>query len=240
MFDSHVFIAARVPNAHELHCLVAHLANKKEIVVKVERNGRVISVICESQALNLWDGKVLPVVQIETNLFELRRTVLVKPYAVEVDDIATISVNLCYSIHHKGLERNGNLSSKTTVPFDVRGRILPRWRKHFLDYLEGQTGLKLYELDDEKQIQMVAEIVITPEPCSRDEVGKAGDVWFVGGCHVSIRARINDALRFATLSGRAIGNRKSYGFGSVLLGSIEAAADVAGYMVDSEVEAFIA
>lgn len=238
MFDSHVFIAARIPSAHELHCLVAHLTDKKEIVVKVERNGRVTSVICESEALNLRGGKVLPVVQLETNLFELRRTVLVKPYPVEVDDIATISFNLCYTIHHKSLERNGNLTGKTTVPFDVLGRIKPEWRKHFLDYLEGQTGLKLYELDSSKRIQMCAEIVIAPEPCSRDAVGKAGDVWFFGGCHVSIRARIKDALRFSTLSGRAIGNRRTYGFGSILLGSIEAAADVAGHMAHQEIADF--
>lgn len=216
MFDSHVFIAERVPTPREIHCLVTRLTNKKERDFKVERNGRVISVVGEHGTMN-------PItVQLETNVFKFKRTSGLESYAIEVGDVATITTNLCYTIKRRPLVVGAR--PMTITPFDVFGRLKPYLRVHFLDYLESQTGLKLYELHDGK-VQMLSELAISVD--ANSDENKSGKVWFVGACHISIRARVENAACFASLSGRAIGNRKTYGFGAILLNFVESANYVA-------------
>jgi hypothetical protein len=217
MFDSHVFIAERVPTPREIHCLVTRLTNKKEMDFKVERNGRVISVVGEHGVMNPAN------VQLETNVFQFKRTSGLEPYAIEVGDIATVTTNLCYTIKRRPLVVGA--APMTVAPFDLLGRIKPELRVHFLDYLERHTGLKLYELHNGK-VQMLSELAVTAD--ANSDENKTGKVWFVGACHISIRAKVKNAACFASLSGRAIGNRRSYGFGSMLLNFVESADEVAG------------
>jgi hypothetical protein len=216
MFDSHVFIAERVPTPREIHCLVTRLTNKKEMDFKVERNGRVISVVGEHGVMNPSN------VQLETNAFQFKRTSTLELYAIKAGDIATVTTNLCYTIKRRPLVVGA--SPTTVAPFDVLGKIKPELRVHFLDYLARHTGLKLYDLHN-GELQMLSEVAITVDMNS--DVYKTGKVWFVGACHLSIRARVENAACFASLSGRAIGNRKSYGFGSLMLNFVESADEVA-------------
>ena len=206
MYQALIFVAKCVPTETELHCLVAHLTDKQPVPVKIVRNGRVISIIGAVSA-------VTPkAVALETNAFEFKRIEVVQPYAAQLEDIATVSTQLCYTINKT--VRDG-AKSATVAPIDAYGHIKPECRLHFLTYLEKQTGL--VGLSDE-----AAEIGITPIAMTADDERKR-KVWFVGAMQLTIRARVGFPIVFNALAGVAIGNRRNYGFGAVACDLLERA-----------------
>lgn len=204
MYQSLVFVAKNVPSEQEVHCLVAQLTDKQNIPVKILRNGRVISLVCETGSITS-----SPVV-LDTNTFEFKRTEIVQPYLAEKGDIATISTRLCYTINKTV---PGGSKRVTVTPVDFYGRIKPDLRDHFLSYLEKQTGL-------DGLVSGAAEIGINPEAMPSDEQ-RQRKVWFVGVIELTLRARVDNPQVFNALAGVSIGNRRSYGFGSVSCDMLE-------------------
>ena len=206
MYQALIFVAKNIPSNTELHCLVSHLTNKQTVPVKIQRNGRVISVIGVA-------GAIAPkAVALETNSFEFKRTDVVCPYDTEAGDIATVSTELCYTINKTP---KVGVKGGTVAPIDAYGRIKPECRTHFLTYLEKQTGLA-------GLLEGAAEIGITPLAMPNDDE-KRHKVWFIGAMQLTLRARVGDPTVFNSLAGVAIGNRRNYGFGAVACDMVEKA-----------------
>lgn len=206
MYQALVFVAKSIPTETELHCLVAHLTDKKAVPVKILRNGRVISIVGVA-------GAIAPKsLALESNTFEFKRTEVVPLYAAEVGDIATVSTQLCYTINKT---TPAGVKGRTVSPIDAYGQIKPECRTHFLTYLEKQTGLA-------GLLNGAADIGITPIAMSADDERKR-KVWFVGAMELAISARVGDPSVFNALAGLAIGNRRNYGFGAVACDMLEKA-----------------
>ena len=206
MYQALIFVAKSIPSKTELHCLVSHLTNKQPVPVKIQRNGRVISVIGAP-------GAIAPkAVALETNAFEFKRTEVVRPYDTEVGDIATVSTQLCYTINKTP---KVGVKGGTVAPIDAYGHIKPECRTHFLTYLEKKTGLT-------GLLDGAAEIGITSLAMPNDDE-RRHKVWFVGAMQLTLRARVGDPTLFNALAGVAIGNRRNYGFGAVACDMVEKA-----------------
>lgn len=206
MYQSAVFIAKSVPTAHEIHCLVAHYLDKRDVPVKVVRNGRVISVI---SSVAITPPRA---VGLDTNHFEYKRTETLFPFTAEAGDIATISTHLCYTIKKTVVDGRKNV---TLSPLDCYGHIKPGLRHHFLEYLEKQTGLA-------GLVDGTAEIGITPDAFVTED-DRRRKVWLTGAMHLTLKACVGNPAVFNALAGLAIGNRRSYGFGSISCDMLEKA-----------------
>jgi len=210
--DAHRFVATRAPTPHELHSLVTRLTNKQPIDVRVERDGRIVTLVCASNALT---PKSIP---LQSNQFEYKRTAPREGFVVHDGDEVSLSVALCYTVNMTQGPR------RTIAPFTVLGRIKREVKLQFLRYLEEKTGLHLYNLDAKGAPQEVANITIRPHGIDEgglDVHGNERDVRFIGAADMFIgSARVKDASRFNELAVRAIGNRRTYGFGTVYLASV--------------------
>ena len=204
LYQSHVFVSRHVPSECELHCLVAHLTDKRPVPVKIVRNGRVVGVITPT-------GAIAPKsITLDSNAFEFKRVEPVAPYAAKVGDVATVSLRLCYTINKTA---SSGAKGKTVSPIDHYGKIKPDCKAHFLAYLEKQTGLA-------GLVEGAAEIGITPWAMP-DKDARTRKVWFVGAMDLTLHARVGNAEVFNALAGTAIGNRRSYGFGAVSCDMLE-------------------
>lgn len=206
MYQSLVFVARSVPSENELHCLVTQLTDKQPIPAKVTRNGRVIGIVSAPEAI------APKTVAIDTNAFEFKRVEAVQPYAAQAGDVATVSVQLCYTINKTA---KGGAKGHTVSPIDAYGRIKPECEAHFLAYLEKHTGLA-------GLVERAAEIGITPWAMPVDGA-RDRKVWFVGAMDLTMCARVGNPAVFNALAGVAIGNRRSYGFGAVSCDMLEKA-----------------
>ena len=212
---SHVFVAHQPPDERELHCWHAHQTDKALIESKIVRNGRVVHLVCAPGAL------VPRSIVLETNSFVFKRTEPARPFDVSAGAIVTISTRLCYTVHRRA---QAGAKSFTEMPVDAFGRIKPPLKAQFLGYLEKATGL-------EGLLAGAAELSITAEAIP-DEHERQCKVWFIGAMHLVIRARVRDADTFNRLAYVSIGNRRSYGFGSVSCDFVEDGAQESGH--DSE------
>jgi len=217
VFDAHVFVATRQPSPRELHCLATHLTDKVDVPVKIERNGRVIRVCLPAGRF------VARPVQLDTNAFVHRETLALAPWSAESGDIATISMRLCYTIHEG---EDGSRKARKRTPFHPENRLHRQYRKHFLAYLEQKTGLAV--VNGDAQISIVVAAAPTPEE-------RAQKVWFNGLAELKVRAPVVNLTTFGHLAGAAIGNRRTYGFGSVFLDGLEEGIE-SGCLCDSDYE----
>ena len=197
-YVSHVFVAQKPPAERELHCWHAYQTGKALIESRILRNGRVVQLICPADAL------VPCSIALDDNAFTFKRTEPAKAFDVKRGDVVTISTRLCYTVHRR---TQGTSKDFTEVPVDALGRIKPHLRQQFLGYLEKATGL-------EGLLDGAVEISITAESIPSDEQ-RQRKVWFNGAMHLVTRARVRDASVFNRLAYVSIGNRRSYGFGSV-------------------------
>jgi hypothetical protein len=203
-YVSHVFVAHKPPDERELHCWHAHQTDKALIESKIVRNGRVVHLVCAPGAL------VPRSIVLDSNSFVFKRTEPAKPFDVSAGAIGTISTRLCYTVHRRP---EAGTKSFTEMPVDALGRIKPHLKAQFLGYLEKATGL-------EGLLAGAAELSITAEAIPGEQE-RQRKVWFNGAMHIVIRARVRDAGAFNRLAYVSIGNRRSYGFGSVSCDFVE-------------------
>lgn len=225
-FVDHTFVAHKVPTERDLHCWFAHQTDKRQIDAKITRNGKVVHLICAP-------GAIVPKnIVLEFNAFDHKRTEHVKDFGAEAGDLATISTQLCYTVNlTKPVDRENPATGvsrfiKSETPVDAYGKIKPHLRTHFLSYLERATGLA-------DLVTGGADIAIVPEPMDMDRSGRH-KVRLIGNIRITITAKVANPDVFNRLAGVAIGNRRSYGFGSVNCDLLE---KVAAFMPETE-EAF--
>ena len=201
MFDRHLFVATGAPTPRELHCLVAHLTDRRERPVRVEVSDRRIGV---SLPACTHAGAHAPAsVRLRTVGFEHRGTVTEGPWAARVGDVATIATRLCYRVHRR---RPDGGSSKRPA-FDGQGRLRGEHAEHTLAHLETVTGLT--GLLDGTAAMGARVPEDAPEVRPHDRIRLDGVIELV------VRARVAAPATFNALAGRAIGQRCSYGFGAV-------------------------
>ena len=235
MYQSFVFVARRNPTPTEIHCLVTHLTNKTAIPVKTIRKGRIITLVSPVSGLIPKD------VNLQTNAFLYKRTELVEPYAATEGDIATITTQLCYTINLTRPTRNlKGVIVKSINPVDHFGKIIDNTLTHYPDlkhldikeffyaYIERQTGLRMSSATD----------VQTSKPLPDDFHSSACDdghhVKFEGLIDLTVKARVCDPAIFNALAGASIGARRSYGFGSVYLQSLDSGASAPDAFEETE------
>ena len=197
MFDCHLFVATRAPTPRELHCLVAHLTDRRERPVKVEVEDRWVGVSLPEGAHDAAS------VTLRTVGFDYRRTVTEAPWTARIGDVATIATRLCYRVH--GRRADGRSSKRPA--FDERGKLRAEHAEHTLRHLETVTGLTGL-LDG--TAAMGAGV-----PRDVPEVRRHHRIWLNGVVELTVRARVAAPETFNALAGVAIGHRRSYGFGAV-------------------------
>lgn len=197
--ESHQFRTFSDPTPAEIHRLIVHLVGKRHTDLRIIRSHRGVSVIVPLGAAYPSD------LYLQSNGFEFQGSTPACRFEVERGDVARISFDLCYTINSP--IKHGRLG-KTQVPFDRAGCIKPACKEHFLRYLERATGLALLQADTSK---------ISIRPYASVPGKPSIKAMYVGASAVEIEAVVQDSLRFSSLAGRSIGNRRTYGFGSVVL-----------------------
>ena len=108
-------------------------------------------------------------------------------------------------------------SHKDECPLDEFGRIKSHLKEQFFSYMQGETGVNFRAAAD-GTVSFAWENRSVPSE----------KIWLNDVITFSVTAPIVDASRLNTLPFRAIGRRKSYGLGSVVVASASSLALAGG------------
>lgn len=196
---NYIFRADKNPTNKELHCLWATLTDKAHLdqhgeQFRVYANGKQVHIVTQ-RAFAQSD------VVLASNQFKFLRTQEQALFNHKEGQFVRIQGEMSYSVHNRA-------SNKDECPVDAFGRVKPHLKESFLRYLEKATGLAVADANAD-QVSFAWE--------SREAASGPGKVWLNDVITFSIAARVANAEALNALAVSAIGRRKSYGLGTVIV-----------------------
>lgn len=194
----HQFRATKTPSEKHIHCLWNHLTDKKfnqqNPDFKIVPNGRIINVFVDSKIiLELKD------VLLNDLSFNYLKSHSAESTNYQNEQFVHAQGNLSYSIHSQ-------ITKKDICPVELTGQLRDEHKVHFLKYISSSTGLDFEDAYKNKNLHFSRE---QRSDIVNDKVHLNDVLLF------DVTARIIDQDKVNSLPYRAIGRRKSYGFGHV-------------------------
>ena len=193
------FRSSIIPSEKHLHCLWNTLTNKaynqKNADFKIVPNGKLVAIITKT---------TLPTTNVVLNdiTFTFVRASQVAATSYEQGQVVHAQGNLSYSVHQR---KDGK--SWDVCPIELDGSLRKEFRNHFLAYMSHATGLNFEEAFKQGALNFSRE----NRSCLKDKVHLNDIIVF------DITASIQDAAKANAQPLQAIGRRKSYGFGHVVI-----------------------
>lgn len=192
----HQFRASVQPTEKHLHCLWNVLTNKAfnnaNPEFKIIPNGKLIG-ITTSLSIPVRD------VVLDDLSFKYLRSNQIESTLYSTGLMVHAQGNLCYSMH-------STKTKKDLCPVGLDGELRKDTKLHFLTYLTQSTGLDFIAADKEGHLNFSRE----DRSIGYEDKVRLNDIIIF-----DITTTVVDNLKVNSLPFRAIGRRKSYGFGHV-------------------------
>lgn len=196
----HHFRASAPPTEKHIHCLWNTVTDKqynnKNPAFKIVLNGKLVA-ITTSLALNLDD------VLLRDNTFSYLRSSIVQGTSIEAGATVHAQGNICYSVHQTQQSKN-----RDVCPVEFDGTIRKDMRQHFLEYLTKSIGLDFEKAYQARTLNFSRE----DRSVGYEDKVRLNDILLFDITGVVINADTVNALPL-----NAVGKRKSYGFGNVIV-----------------------
>jgi hypothetical protein len=188
----HTFVSEKLPTEQTLHALVRHAQDKGDLgCFKVEMNGQIITLTSEKEID--FSGFLLRLNSVRGDAFSVlwhaTESVLVGQF--KPGDDVVISGLISYGTNITG-------EKGRTCPFFM-GRFKDGAKKPFLTYLEKELGIEIVDID------------LTRHANSAHK----NKVQLNNLMTIVVRGKVSSPGATNSLLYRSVGQRKSYGFGSL-------------------------
>lgn len=198
----HTFRAEHNPTNQELHCLWSTLTDKSheqnhDWDFKVEANNKLVSITTDKE-IPLKD------IELRTNRFVYLRSKEVRPTEFSNGQFVRLHGKIAYSVR-------GSVDGKEYCPVDGYGRLKEEFGKKFLQYLSKATGVDFERAADSEMLNFSFD----------SDIQSGKKVWLNDIIIFDVTSSVFDAQKLNSLSYRAIGRRKSFGLGNVVVAESE-------------------
>lgn len=198
----HTFRAEHNPTNQELHCLWSTLTDKAheqnhDWEFKVEANNKLVSITSD---------KEIPAqdVELESNRFVYLRSKEVKAFEFENGQFVRLQGTISYSVR-------GSADGKDYCPVDGYGQLKEEFGKKFLQYLSKSTGVDFERAAESEMLHFSFD----------SEMQSGKKVWLNDIIIFDATSNVVDSQKLNSLSYCAIGRRKSFGLGNVVVAESE-------------------